>query len=123
ILFVLQDKVNVPVGRRRTYPLRKLLEQVLWAVVENCVDCIEPQAVEVKLLDPIKRVMDNKLAHWAAIEPVEIDRGTPRRSVALCKSLRRDGVDIGTFGAEVVVHDVEQHHKAAAVGGLDERLQ
>ena len=54
---------------------------------------------------------------------LRVDGRTPGRVVPLREGLRRDGVDIGAFRTEVIVDDVEQHHEAGGMGGVDERLQ
>ncbi len=112
----------MPVGRRRAHPLGKLLQQVLRAVVEDRMHRVEPQAIEVELLDPVESVLDDELAHRAAVRPVKIDRRAPWRLVTIGEGLRRDRVDIGAFRTEMVVDDIEQHHQPAVMGGFDQRL-
>ena len=113
----------MPVGRSGAHPLGKLLQQVLRAVVEDGMHRVQPQAVEVELLDPVEGVVDHEFAHRAAVWPVEIDCRAPWRLVTIGEGLRRDRVDISAFRSEVVVDDVEQHHQPAGVGGFDQRLQ
>ena len=115
--------MDVPVGRRRAHPLGQLLQQMLRAVVEDGMHRVQPQAVEVELLDPVEGVVDDEFAHRAAVRPVEVDRRAPWRLVAIGEGLRRNRVDIGAFRSEMVVDDVEQHHQPAGVGGFDQRLQ
>ena len=54
---------------------------------------------------------------------VEVDRRAPGRLVPVGEGMRRDGVEVGALGPEMVVDDVEQDHQAARVGGVDQRLQ
>ena len=54
---------------------------------------------------------------------VEIDRRAPGRVMPVGEELRRIGVQIISFGAEVVVDHVEHHAEAARMRGGDQRLQ
>ena len=123
VLFILQNKMDMPAGCCHAYPLGKFLQQVLRAVVEDGVHRIQPQAVEVELRDPVEGVVDHEFAHRTAVRPVEIDRRAPRCLVTIGKGLRRDRVDIGALGTEMVVDDIEQNHQPTGVGGFDQRLQ
>ena len=120
VLFILQNKMDMPAGCCHAYPFGKFLQQVLRAVVEDGVHRIQPQAVEVELRDPVEGVVDHEFAHWAAVRPVEIDCRTPRRLMPVGKGLRCDRVDVGALGAEVVVDDVEKHSEPARMARLDE---
>ena len=113
----------MPVARRRAHPLGKLREQMLRAVVEDRMHGVQPQAVEVELLDPVEGVVDHEFAHRAAVRPVEIDCRSPRRLMPVGKGLRCDRVNVGALGAEMVVDDVEQHHQPAVMGSFDQSLQ
>jgi hypothetical protein len=84
---------------------------------------VEPQSVGVKLLDPIERVVHEEFAHRPARAAVEVDRSAPRRLVAIGEERLRDAVQIVAFRAEVVVHDVDQHHEIARVRCVDQRSQ
>src|SRR5437762_11879273 len=88
---------------------------MLRAVVEDSMNRIEPQAIEMELLNPVESVMDDKLAHRAAVGPVKIDRGAPRCAMTIGKGLRRDRMDVRALWAEMIVNDVEQHHQPARV--------
>ena len=76
---VLQHEVHVPRrARARRAAARAIsVDDVLGRVVTHRVHGIEPQAVEVVLLDPVERVVDEEVAHGAAVD--EVDAGAPRR--------------------------------------------
>ena len=84
------------------------------------VDRVEAQAVEAIFHQPVERVVDEELAHFAA---AEIDRRTPRRVDVVAEERRRVAREIVPVRAEMVVDDVEKHHQAVAVRGIDQRLQ
>ena len=54
---------------------------------ERLVGGVQPQAVEMKLLQPVKRVVDEEGAHGFAARAVEIDAGAPGRLVAVGEEL------------------------------------
>ena len=95
----------------------------LSTVVLDGVHRVQSQTVEVIFFDPVKRVVDEVLAHRAGGFAVGVDRGAPRRLVPLGEDLRRDGVLIGAVRPEMVVDDVEKDHEPARMRGVDERLQ
>ena len=107
----------------RPHPFSNVFEQMLRAVIEDGVHRVQPKAVEVKLLDPVESIMNDKLAHGAAVGPVKIDCAAPRRLVAVGKSLRRDRMNVSALRTEVIVNHIEQHHQPAAVCGFDQRFQ
>jgi hypothetical protein len=124
VALVLEDHVHVPlapgaVGDR----LRDLAHDVRLAVVGDGVHGIQAQAVEVEFLDPVERVVNEEVAHRAAMLAVEVDRGAPRRLVRLVEELRRVALEVVALGAEVVVDHVEQHHDAARVRFVHEPLE
>src|SRR5438046_10301611 len=58
---------------------RKLVENIGRRVIGDGMDGIKAQTVEMKLLEPVERVVAEKLAHDAIVRPIEIDRAAPRR--------------------------------------------
>src|SRR6187399_3299078 len=61
---------------------------------------VEAQAVEVKLVEPVERVVDEEVAHDAAVLAVEIDRMPPRSAMARGEELRCVSVQIVADGRE-----------------------
>ena len=100
-------------GPSRT-ALRELGDEVQLAVVDDRVHGIEAQAVEAILLQPVERVVDEEVAHGAAVLAVEVDRRAPRRVMTVGEELRRVRVQLVAFRAEVVVDHVEQHRSPRA---------
>src|SRR5690349_8834322 len=87
VLLILEDQVDLSPDSCRPHPFGNVFEQMLRAVIEDGVHRVQPKAVEVKLLDPVESIMNDKLAHGAAVGPVKIDCAAPRRLVAVGKSL------------------------------------
>ena len=85
---VFEHQMNRPVGDPPPHGLRQFGQDVGVAVVDDRVHRVEPQPVEIVLLEPIERVLDHEVAHRAARDAVVIDRRAPRRAVPLGKEIR-----------------------------------
>src|SRR5439155_6086964 len=79
---------------------RKLRNHVRAGVVDDAVDRIQPQPVEAVLLDPVKRVVDEKIPHWSTVLAVEVYRCAPRRLMIRIEELRRVLTYVIPFRAE-----------------------
>ena len=53
------------------HPLRQLFQDMAVAVVDDGMDGVQPQAVEVELLQPIERVVDEEVAYRPAALAVD----------------------------------------------------
>src|SRR3546814_13998867 len=82
---------------------------------------VEAEAVHVKFLEPVERVVDEEFADRPTLGILEVDRGAPGRAIALGEEAGRIGVQVIPFGAEVVVDDVEEDHQVPRVGRSEER--
>ena len=124
VLVVLQDEMDQAFAAGAgTHGRAQRLDDVGLRVVADGVDGVEAQAVEMELLQPVERVVDEEVAHDLAARGVEVDRRAPRRGVARVEEGRRIGVQVVALRAEVVVDDVEQHHEAARVRLLHQHLE
>src|SRR5215472_4080813 len=103
--------------------LGEFCQDVRFGVINDGVNGVQTKTVEVIFLEPIESVMDEEVTDRAAIAAIEVDGGAPGCVVAICEELRGVKVKIVPFGAEVVVHDIEDNHQATRVGGLDELLK
>ena len=101
---------------------RQVLQERLGGMIDDRVHGIDAQAVDVKLIDPLQRVVNEEPAHVVAVRAVEIERQSPRRLVAVGE-VRAVLAEIVSLGTEVVVDDVEEDGQAARVTGVDETLQ
>jgi hypothetical protein len=121
---VLEHEVDLPLQARALGDrARDLLDDVRAGAVGDGVDRVHAQPVEAVLLDPVERVVDEEIAHGARALAVEVDRGTPGRLVGVVEERACVLAEVVPLGPEVVVDDVQQHHEAARMRGLDEFLQ
>lgn len=99
----------------------QLFEKVGRGVVDEGVDRVETQRVDMKLLEPAERVVDDVAPHMVAAGAVEVDAATPR-----VRALRQVGavaVEVVPRRSQVVVDHIEYHSEAAGVAGVDQGLQ
>src|SRR5712691_7828887 len=123
IAVVFEDQMNFAIGYAAPDGLTNFADDVGLALIENRVDGIKAEAVEAEFLQPIERVVYEKIAHWPVMRSGEINRGAPWRLVAVGKEIWSDCRQIITLGTEVVVDDVQKDCEAAGVTRLDEALQ
>src|ERR1700733_778476 len=79
IAFILEYQVHMTTGEGGAHPLRELAQDVDFRIIPDRMDCIETQAITVKLIEPVECVVDEEFTHRAAALPIEGDRCTPRR--------------------------------------------
>jgi hypothetical protein len=121
---VFQDQVDVTLWPNRGADALGQLDQDMRAgVVYDGMHCIEAQAIEVILFQPVERVMDEKLAHLPAAGAIEIDRRAPWRVVVFRKEFPGVKVEIVPFRSEMIVDHIEQNHQAARVCRFNQRLE
>src|SRR5262249_60231765 len=84
---------------------------------------VQAQAIEVELLEPVHRIVDDEGAGHLAARTVEVDGVTPGRLVLAGEEGGSVAVEIVPLGPEMVVDDVEEYGEAAGVAGLDQSLQ
>ena len=120
---VLKDEMHVAAGQGGAHALGDLGDDVRPAVVEDGVHGIEAQAVEVELLEPVERVVDEEVAHRRAFGAIEIDAGAPGRLMPIGEEGLGVGVQVIPGRAEMVVDHVEEDHHAERMGAVDERLE
>ena len=53
-------------------------QNVTGAKVEDAMDGVQPESVDMKLSDPIERIIDEVRADFVAVGPVIVDRASPR---------------------------------------------
>jgi hypothetical protein len=124
VAVVLQHQVDLPppprpVAHRR----RQFLQEVRPAVVQDGVDRVQAQTVQMELLQPVERVVDEEVPHGPGSGPVEVDHRTPRRLVGSGEEGRRVGGQVVALRTEVVVHHVQHHHEPAPVGSGHQPLE
>ena len=105
--------MNFAIRDALPHHLADLVDDVGPAIVENGVDGVKAQSIELVLLEPIKCVVDEEIAHRPAFGSGEIDSGAPRGMVALGEEIGRNRRQVIPLRAEVIVNDVEQDGEAA----------
>ena len=124
VVVVFENDVGVPNAPRSfAHPRGELGDKVGRRIVDDAIHGVEAQAVEPVLLQPVQRVVDEKVAHRSAVLSVHIDRGAPRSLMTRVEKRRRIRMEVVAFRAEVVVNDIEQHHERARMRGIDEALE
>ena len=97
-------------------------EDVPRAQVVDGVHGVQPEAVEVELLQPHPDVVQHVVAHRVAAAVVVVDRGAPRRLVVVVE-VRAELAEVVPLGAEVVVDDVEEDRQPLGVAGVHQRCR
>ena len=116
--FVFRDDDRAVWACRLAYAGGDFGDDVCRRGIEDLLSRIEPEAVEVKFFDPVRRVARKELAHRRRPVSVEVERLTPLRApleVVFTKLL-----EIIAIGTEMVVHDVEDDAEAVGVCVIDE---
>src|SRR5579864_2764212 len=124
VVSVLEHQVNLPFGSE-SFPnsLGELQQNVRLGVVNDGMHGVKTQAVEVIFLQPVKRVVNEKISDHATVGTVKVDRVSPWSAMAIGEKLRRISVQVVSFRTEVVVDHVEKNHQALGVSCLNEMLQ
>src|ERR1051326_7564237 len=117
---VFRDDEDAPPRRRLARAAGDQRDHVLGAVVVDRLRGIEAEAVEAKLVDPIRRVLADEFAHRGGAVAIVVDRLAPIGRVLFREVRFRELREIAAVGAEVVVDDVEEHAEAESVRGVDE---
>lgn len=89
--------------------------------IEDDLRRVEPEAVEVVLVDPVARVLDEVLA--ASGLRLEVDRLAPLVQPAIGEVAIRQLAQVIAARPEVVVDDVEDHAQPERMGPIDERAE
>src|ERR1700683_845547 len=123
VVIVFKDEMDVAIRLNRTsHRIVYFREDVRLGVINNGVNCIESKSVEVIFGQPVHGVMNEEVADGSAVKSIEIDGVPPGSLVSISKELRRVGIEIIFFGAEVVVDHVEENHQPAIVRALNQRF-
>ena len=118
-LVLADDQHTTAPGRRADRPHDRP-EDVVGTVVEDALRRVDTQAVDVELVDPVGGVGEDELAHRPGVLAVEVQRLAPLGLVPLREIVVGERLEVVAVGAEVVVHHVEEHGQAEAVGAVDE---
>ena len=117
---VLSDDKGASSAPRRSHLPRDGGDNMIFRSIENCLRRVEPQPVEMILVDPIARIGDEEFARRPGIGTVEIDGLTPFVVVAIGEIGLGERFEIVSVRAEMVVDDVEDDGDPESMGAVDE---
>jgi hypothetical protein len=107
--FVLGHDKLAAVRRDGANALIDLREDVAGRRIEDLLCRIEAQAVQMKLLDPVGGVVQEKLAHRTCAWSVEIDGVAPFVFVAVREIGVGELAQVVAVRPEMIVDDVQDH--------------
>ena len=114
LLFILAHEQDPALACRRTSLARDRGENMVGRLVVDILRCVEPQPVELILLDPVRDVRQYELAYRAGVLAIEIERRSPVGLIAVCEVVGRELGQIVPVWAEMVVDHVEDDRRARA---------
>src|SRR5437763_3269401 len=121
---VLKHEVDMAIGiEARTHGLGELGQDIGVSIVDDRMHRVQPEPIELVLLEPVERVVNEEIAHWPTLRAIEVDRRPPRRVMTFRKESRRVEVQIVSARSEVIVDDVQEHHELPLMGLVDETLE
>src|SRR3954463_16776002 len=71
--FIFGDEDEIAVRSGRSNGALNCADNVVFGVVMNGLGCVEPVTVEMKFLDPIAGVGNEKFAHGLGVRTIEVD--------------------------------------------------
>ena len=121
---VLGDEQRPP-PRRAPFVRRfaQFPQDVNLAFVVHLIRSVQAKAVDVVLVQPVERVIDEEAAHPAAIRAVEVDRVAPGGLVAAGEVVGRVPAQVVAVRPQMVVDDVQDDAEAAGVRGVHQATQ
>ena len=121
VVAVFEHQMNVPPGFRGKPADRRtqVVQDRNFAHFDDGIDGIEAQPVEAIIAQPRKRVLDGEGAH---LRHAVVDRAAPRR-VGFGEELWRVAAEIISFGSEVIIDHIEEHHQPAQMRFVDHGLE
>ncbi len=117
---VLGDEEHRSPAGARPRPARDRRQHVLRGIVVDVLRGVQPEPVQVKLVDPVAGVRDEELADRPGALAVEVDRRAPVRPVTGGEVSGSVLAQVVAVGAEVVVHHVEDDAHADGMSPVHE---
>src|SRR5690606_40349508 len=99
-----------------------VLEYMYCAIVRDGMYGIQPQAVYMKVMDPVKRIAGKELAHAIRPGAIKVQCRTPWCAIGIRK-VRAKPVKIVAFRPHVVVYHVQDHRNTLQMAGVYHALQ
>src|ERR1044071_5347176 len=123
VIGALRNEIDLAVEPQRFpfHRLDQLFDKGNRRMIENGVHGIEPERVDMKLADPLERILNEIVAHLVTVRSIEVDRAAPRRLITV-REVGTEVAKVVSFRAEVVVNDIQDNREPASVAGIDELL-
>ena len=94
-------------------------EDVILGAVVDVLRGIQPQAIQMELVDPVAGIRDAEFADRPGIVAVEVDGRAPVRGL-LAEVLRGEFGEVVAVGAEMIVDHVQDHAQAERMRSIHE---
>ncbi len=120
LMLVFGDDERLPRAGRLAHATRDRRQYVVGRIVNNRMDGVDPQTIDVELVDPIAGIGDEELADRAAMLGVEVDRLAPIGAMPLGGVFTGELSEIIAGRTEVVVNHVENHADLEPMSLVDE---
>ena len=118
VVLVFKHQVDMPPRLHRgAYAVGKAAQE---ALLGDCMDRIEPQAVEAIFVQPIQRILREVVANLRA---AEVDGGAPGRVQVVAEERLGEHMDVCAVRTEMVIHHVQHDHQPKAMRVVDQSLQ
>src|SRR5262245_16154992 len=117
--FVLRHYDRKATGCALADAICDLRENMNRGSVANVLRRVHPKSIEMKFLNPVSRVGNEKLAHRPGIGPVEIERFAPVRGIAVGKIIRRKIFQVVSCGSGMIVNNVKNDAQAEPMRKID----
>src|SRR3981189_1109524 len=94
------------VGKQGTNRFGKLGEEWEGTRIEDSMNSVQSKSVDVKLLKPVQRILDEEVADFITVGAIKVQRRSPGRAI----TVRKIGAVLAkaiAFRPEVVVNHVQ----------------
>ena len=100
----------------------EVLQKGLGRMIDDGMHRIDPQRIDMELVDPHESVLDEIAPHVIAVGTIEIHGLAPRRLVAVGE-VGSEFAEVVPFRSEVVVDDIEDDGEIVGVRRVDQTLE
>src|SRR5580765_3926366 len=97
--------------------IRQFSEKRNRARIKDSVNGVEPQHINMKILQPVESVFDEEVANVVAVRAIKVQGRSPGRLV-IFRKIRTILAEIIAFRSEVIVDDVQSHGEAPRMRGI-----
>ena len=95
-------------------------QNVISGGVVDVLRGIQPETIQMELVDPVAGVRDAEFAHWIGFVAIVVDGWPPVGLYLAGEVLRRELAEVVSVGAEMIVDHVQDHTQAERMRSIDE---